>query len=126
MYAMKMLGLAVLAGICVVGFVVGYNYFQGLSARQKARSEASRLNNEINFVISSSDNNKNLNIEIPDDYVLQFEENRIVIDGMKFPKDNPYELPVDGPELGPGVHNLLIKIERNNSDEWIVRVREVD
>lgn len=126
MYPLKMLGLAVLAGICVIAFVVGHGRLQGLSAQQKARSEASKLSNEISFVISSSDDSQNLSIEIPEDYVLRFEENRIVIGGMKFPKDDPYEFPVVGTELGPGTYNLLITIEKDNSDEWIVRVSEVD
>lgn len=113
MYALKMLGLVVLAGICVVAFVVGYDYFQGLSTSQEAREQAGQLNEEIKGMIVSGvvGENKKVTVSVPGDYTLRFnsETNQLVMDGVRLPEDG-YDMTVEGPKenLGPGEHELLI------------------
>lgn len=119
MYSLKMLGLAVLAGTCIVALVIGYNHFQGLSATKKAREEAHKLHSKIEHVIITLDN-RSVSVEIPNGYTLEFESNQLLIDGIRFP-DESYDMIVKGPKLEPGVHNLLISIENGK-----VFVNEVD
>lgn len=119
MYALKMVGLVVLAGTCVIALIVGYNYFHNLSANKQARQEAHKLHSEIEQVIINLDENP-VSVEIPNGYTLEFESNQLVIDGIRFPEDDNYDMTVTGPKLGPGHHDLLISIENGE-----VRVNEV-
>lgn len=109
MYSLKMLGLTVLAGLCLVIFFAGYDYFQGVSASQSAREEASRLRGKINHVIITGDNRR-IDVEVPGGYTLRFESNQVIIDGTRLPEDG-FDIPVEGPDLGPGEYSLIITIE---------------
>lgn len=122
MYALKMVGLAVLAGACVFAFIIGYNQFQGISASQKVRDEAQDLDMVIGTVISSGSGPENINIEIPEGYTLKFEENQIKINGIKYPAspEDEYSLPVNGPTLSQGSYNLQVSL-----DNGVVNVEEV-
>lgn len=122
MYALKMLGLAVLAGACTFAFIIGYNQFQELSASTKARDEASKLNDSIKYVISTGNSDK-VNIKIPGGYTLVFESKKIKINGFEYPKppqDN-YNLPLDAePSSLSQNHYLEISLENEK-----VKIREV-
>ncbi len=121
MYALKMVGLAVLAGACIFAFIIGYNQLQGLSASQKAREEAGNLDMKIEDVIITG-NQENVEIEIPEGYTLKFEENQIKMNGIKYPASpkDEYSLPVNGPTLSQGVYTLQISL-----DNEVVKVRRV-
>lgn len=112
MTALRMLGLVVLAAICVVIFIGAYAYLQGLSAAKRAEEAVSQLHSEIQYVIITGDNRENVRIEIPSGYILRFDSdnNQLVIDGIRAPEDG-FSLPVQGPELGAGEHVVSISLE---------------
>lgn len=126
MYALKMVGLVVLAATCLLVFFVGYNYFQEISSSQKAFEEATNLDEEIEGLIISGDvgENSKVIVDIPSGFSLYFdsENNQWVIDGTRLPEEG-YDLTVVGPgkELGPGKHELLISVKENK-----IKVSEVD
>lgn len=116
MYALKMLGLIVLAGICTVAFILGYGYFQKVSASQRAKEEAYRLNDKIEYVISSgaTGEDEEIILNIPGGYSLRFdsEAEQIVINGTRLPKGG-YDMEVDFPSenLEAGNHQILIIVK---------------
>lgn len=115
MYALRMVGLVVLAGLCVTAFIIGYDYFQEFSKDTKAEQEASRLDQEITEVINSlSIENETSTIDIPSNYTLKFEDNRLIMNGYKYPKNEPYGMSVKGPTLESGEHKLLISMENES------------
>lgn len=119
MYALKMLGLIVLAGVCTVAFILGYGYYQKLSASQRAREEVSRLNDEIEYMISSGavGENEELTLNIPEGYSLHFdsEAEQIAINGTRLPEEG-YDMEVEflNKDLESGPHKILIIVR---SDE---------
>ncbi|KXB04745.1 hypothetical protein AKJ50_02040 [candidate division MSBL1 archaeon SCGC-AAA382A13] len=99
MYALKMVGLTVLAGFCILGFAISYNYFHEFSDLKEVRKEALDLHKEIEYAIITG-NSKKLSIKIPKDYSLSFNSNKLTINGNPFP-DEKFDMIVSGPSLSP-------------------------
>ena len=121
MTALRMLGLVVLAAICLGIFLGAYMYLQELSKFGRANEVLLQLCSEIRSVISTGDNRENIEVKIPSGYVLSFdaENGQLVIDGIRTPEDG-FSLPINGPDLGPGEHVVSIVLENG-----LVRVFEV-
>lgn len=114
MTALRMLGLVVLAAICVGIFIAAYAYLQGLSAAKRAEEAISKLRFEMQYVINTGNARDNVKVEIPSGYILRFDgdNNQLTIDGIRTPEDG-FSLPIAGPELGAGEHMVAIALEGN-------------
>lgn len=114
MTALRMLGLVVLAAICVGIFIGAYAYLQGLSAAKRAEEAASQLHSEVQYVVITGNSRENVGIEIPSGYILRFDSdnNQLVIDGIRMPEDG-YPLLIEGPELAAGEHMVSIALEND-------------
>lgn len=127
MTVLRLLSLVVIAGICIGIFAGICLEFQGLSAAKRARSVALKLSSEINDVINTGDSSPPLEIKIPSEYTLYFENNetgwQLKMDGTHLPEGG-FDLPVEfenRSKLGVGVHKLRIELENN----WVI-VSKVD
>jgi hypothetical protein len=114
MTALRMLGLVVLAAICVGIFIGAYAYLQGLSAVKLAEEVASQLHSEVQYVIITGNSRENVRIDIPSGYILRFDSDnsQLVIDGIRMPEDG-YSLSIEGPEIAAGEHVVSIALENN-------------
>jgi len=104
-----MLGLVVLAGICISIFFAAYQSFRGLSKAERAKEAAIKLDLAIEYVIMTG-NPHTVDVEIPEGYTLSFKENQLAIDGTKMPEGG-YPWPIIGGNLSTGTHKLAIAIE---------------
>jgi len=114
MTALRMLGLVVLATMCVGIFLCAYAYLQGLSVTKRAEEVVSQLRFEIQYVIDTGNPRGNVKIEIPSGYTLSFDSdnNQLVIGDIRVPEGG-FSLPIQGPELSAGEHMVSIVLENN-------------
>ena len=112
MPALRTLALVILAAFVVSIFVMGYQFLQALNRERRARDAALELNNGVQAVIATG-NPQTVEITVPAGYKLKFENQRVSINGFVVP-ENGYQLPVTGPELGEGFHQLTITLENNS------------
>lgn len=112
MPALRTLALVILAAFVVSIFVTGYQFLQALNRERGARDAALELSSGVQAVIATG-NPRTVEITVPAGYKLKFENRRVSIDGFAVP-ENGYQMPVNGPELGEGFHQLTITLKNNS------------
>ncbi len=127
MYALKLVGLVVLAGLSVTGFILGYNQFQEWQTQLEAEDLVREIDSEVssNFFLSDYENFKMEGMRVPEGYVLSFRENHIEINGFERELENPKESSYEYEDFNSGVYDFLFTVERKDEAPDLVRVEEV-
>lgn len=112
MPALRTLGLVVLAALAVATFVMGYRYMRALASAREAKEVAFEVDAAVWAAIMTG-NPQTIEIVLPSNYALRFDNDQIVIDGIAIPQGG-YPLPIIGPELWAGIHTLTIVLENNS------------
>lgn len=110
MNPLKLLGLSVLAGICILALFAGYRYYQESSMTSKIRKKGLKLHNEINHVMITGENRR-ISMKVPDDYSIIFDNRSFKIDDFRYPDDGNYSVPLEGSKVKNGEHELLLFFE---------------
>ncbi len=127
MYALKLVGLVVLASISVLGFIVGYGQFQDYQAHLDAQDAVEDIDDAVikNFLTPGNPReNFELKVEVPSGYQLKFEENSVSIDGSTETLDVKDQYSYVENNFSAGVYNLRFSLYEDN-DEYLIEVREV-
>jgi hypothetical protein len=111
MPALKTLGMLILALVVVSLFLIGWKFSQDLKDLKGAREAVLTIDIYVREVLASG-NFKVVNIEIPGGYTIEFEDNQICLGKSRLPEGG-YQFQIVGPALGPGHHELMIKIEND-------------
>lgn len=112
MPALRTLGLVVLAALVVATFVMGYLYMGALVSARAAKEAAFEVDAAVWAAITTG-NPQTIEITLPPDHTLRFDNARVVIDGVAIPQGG-YPLPIIGPELWAGTYTLTIVLENNS------------
>lgn len=112
MPALRTLGLVVLAALVVATFVIGYRYMGALASAREAKEAAFEVDAAVWTAIVTG-NPQTIEITLPSNHTLRFDNDQLVIDGIALPKSG-YPLPIIGPELWAGTYTLTIVLENNS------------
>jgi len=113
MPALRTLGLVILAILAVSIGILGYVYMRAVFDYSAARGAAIEVANKCGVVISSpSGGPQTVDITIPGNYQMRFDDNQVLIDNFRFPEEG-LELMFSENlrELGPGTYTLSITIQ---------------
>lgn len=101
--------MVILGALAVSTFALGYQYLSTTSRAREAREAALTLDAGVQEVLATG-NPRELELTLPEGYVLKFLDNQIRVNGFIIPEEG-YPLPISGPELGAGTHSITIKLE---------------
>lgn len=105
---------AVAAVVLVIGFALLYQF--KLAAERGLDEELREISYKIKSLIVASGPGFETRLKVPDNTVVNFSGYRIqVTSGNRthFVPNENFDLPLDGPLLGPGEHILRIELENN-------------
>ena len=127
MYALKLVGLVVLASISALGFIAGYGQFQDYQAHLDAQDAVEDIDYAVknNFFIGGNpQENFELEVEVPSGHELIFEENSVSIDGITESLEGKGQYSYVENSFSAGFYNLRFSLYEDN-DEYLIEVREV-
>lgn len=110
MNTLRLVGLAILAGLTLSIFFVMYSQVMRMSESKKTKKLIDKLNSNIEHALISGSPER-VRVDVPSGYKLRFEENQIALDGMRLP-ENGYPRAIEGPTLPPGKHSLEIVLRK--------------
>jgi hypothetical protein len=113
MVALRTLGLVIMATFVIsIGFL-GYVSFGALMRDKAARDAMLKVGHTCDDAIDIPGTHVVENIEVPAGYEMKLTDNRIEIDGHRYPEAG---FPVkfrNTMKLGPGTYRLLIELSEN-------------
>ncbi len=113
MPALRLLGLVILAALaCTIG-ILGYVYLRGTLDASAARDAANKVAIACQTVINSGGGTQVVEISLPGDYQMSFQDNQISVDGYRVPDGGLSLQFAETENLTPGTYRLSITTENN-------------
>jgi hypothetical protein len=107
MPALRTLGILILSLMAVAIGIFGYFFIKSVSDQMTARESAMRIAHTCQLVIEAG-GRQSVDVYIPGDFSLIFQENRITVNGASFPEEG-LRLPFAGNYvIGPGTHTVRV------------------